>query len=251
MARAPRPFVTTVYRADPDGVFVPEMPSAGVCAQRDDQLCRLGVDHRRERTTGPGFALTVAGCHTHRCRFTLYPPGHVPYGRQALAPCAPDGAPIQASEEEPLEVFRDTLFEAALDAEQGQPWQRQGDGPTHRWWPSQHRQLALASRVLGLDPHLSASHREQVAELLALDLVVLHEQAATLHPNAGYRARGEALVHILQALPASRLLPERLLECAALAGVCGPPHRWLPESATLRRYPFRVVSPPAPACRSP
>jgi hypothetical protein len=51
----------------------------------------LLVHHTRERKAGPQIQVTVAQCRTHRRAFTLYPLGHVPYGRLAVAPVTPDG----------------------------------------------------------------------------------------------------------------------------------------------------------------
>ena len=237
-----RPFVITAYLPGPDGELRAQMPSAGPCADRDERPCRLGVHHRRPRCTGPCFSLTVARCRAHQSAFTLYPPGHLPYGRLALAPSAPDGSAIRVPPPQPLEAYRATLFEPALDAAAGLAWRRQHPGASSRWWPTQHRRLALATHILGIAPALDARRREQVAELLGVDTLRLHEAAARLRQAPGYRARGEAVCRVLEALPAGRFVTERLLECTALAGLCGAPLRWLPETRTLRRRPFRSAA---------
>jgi len=239
-----RAFVITAYVAGPEGQLLAQMPNEGVCAQRDNRPCRLGVHHRRERTTGPRFALTVARCRTHQCAFTLYPPGHVPYGRVAVIARAPDGSSVRAARDEPLEAYRGTVFEAALDAAEGNAWHREHEGATARWWPTQHRRLALTTGIFGLAPECPARHREQVAELLGLDTLRVHEAAGHVRSSPGYRARGRAVCHVLNALPAGRFVPERVLECATLAGIWGAPHRWLPERRTLRRHPFRGAATP-------
>ena len=60
------------------------------------ETCSLSIDHYRDRKTGPGFPLAVVGCRRHPiCRFTLYPPGHIPYGRQAVVSCSPLGPLLQ------------------------------------------------------------------------------------------------------------------------------------------------------------
>ena len=54
------------------------------------------VDHYRARRTGPCFPLAVVGCSRHPLgRYTLYPPGHSPYGRQAVVSCSVSGALLQ------------------------------------------------------------------------------------------------------------------------------------------------------------
>ena len=75
-------------------------------------------------------------CRVHRHGFTLYPPGHVPYGRKRLAAMACDGSLEQSEEktdgegssEVPVKVerFRGTYFEAALEAAAGKAWPLQG-----------------------------------------------------------------------------------------------------------------------------
>ena len=239
-----RPFVITVYLAGPDGQMRAQMPSEGACARRDERPCRVGVHHRRHRSTGPRFPLTVARCRTHQQAFTLYPPGHVPYGRVAVIARAPDGSPIQAARAAPLDAYRGTVFEAALDAADGIAWHREHEGASSRWWPTQHRRLALATRLLGLAAEVPARHREQVAELLGVEHLRVHEAAGTLRERPGYRARGRAVCRVLEALPAGRFVPERVLECGRLSRLWGAPLRWLPESRALRRRPFRGAGTP-------
>ncbi len=50
------------------------------------ETCKLEKHSFRDRKTGPRFALRILYCATHGQHFTVYPPGHVPYGRQAVAP---------------------------------------------------------------------------------------------------------------------------------------------------------------------
>jgi len=119
-------FVVTPYRTGPDGTFEPELPTEGVCAGQDRRPCKLNVNHRRERSTGPCFALTVMRCRPHRRGFTLYPPGHVPYGRIGVAAVAPDGSPIHGSDG--AERYRGTLFEASVDAAEQKAWHREHRG---------------------------------------------------------------------------------------------------------------------------
>jgi len=231
--RRPRSFLVTPYRPGPDGVLRPEIPSEGVCAGEGLPRCKLNVDHRRQRSTGPCFPLTVMRCRPHRRAFTLYPPGHVPYGRVAVVAVAPDGSPIRGREG--IERFEGTLFTAALDAAAGRAWHREHVGSTDRWWGTQLRRLKRAARLLALAPAAAWKHRGRVADLLALDGLLFSEQAERFGSARGYRERGAAVRRILEALPPSHVLPERLVECGTLAGCWGASYRWLPQSATLRR----------------
>ena len=132
-------FIVTPYEPDINGALHPKFPLKGPCCG-DDNSCHIGVHHIRERKTGPRFPLTVIQCKTHNKHFTLYPPGHTPYGRKAIAPVAPDGSwPLQADKTTPghddecpdkephqdkEKMFRGTLFDAALDATAVNAWNR-------------------------------------------------------------------------------------------------------------------------------
>ena len=147
------------------------MPAYGPCGLGAGDACHLVVDHHRPRKTGPCFPLAVLRCTTHGRAFTLYPPGHVPYGRRAIAPVAADGSLVRADdldearprgaghEVEPDEqvvspealAFSGTVFDAALDAACGRIWQRDHlPGGTDRWWSTQGRWIERALLLLGL-----------------------------------------------------------------------------------------------------
>jgi len=233
-------FVVTPYRAGADGTLEPELPTEGVCAGQDRRPCKLNINHRRKRSTGPCFPLTVMRCRPHRRAFTLYPPGHVPYGRIGVAAVAPDGSPIHG--QDGAERYGGTLFEASVDAAEQKAWHREHLGSsTDRWWGTQLRRLMLAAQLLAVAPGVASRRREKVAEILCIDLLLLCEQAQKMRAAQGYQQRGAAIRKVLDALPQSRFLPERLLECGYLAGCWGAPHRWLPQSASLRRRPFRAA----------
>ena len=72
------------------------------------ETCKLERHSFRERKTGPRFALRILYCATHRRYFTVYPPGHVPYGRVAVAPVDERGQ-IAAPEQEAA-CWQATLF---------------------------------------------------------------------------------------------------------------------------------------------
>ncbi len=145
--------------ADPTGHLSPEVPTVGPCGQYDAHPCRLYAHHDRPRKTGPCFPIRVMCCRTHGRCFTLYPPGHVPYGRQRLAPVAPDGNPLVSAKG--AERFRGTLFEAALDAAEGQVWpHRYCDGSPLPRFPTQLVHLVRGAGLVGVAPGLDARQRE-------------------------------------------------------------------------------------------
>ncbi|MBK8976120.1 MAG: hypothetical protein IPM29_09345 [Planctomycetes bacterium] len=124
------PFFVTPYVAGADGRLMAELPT---CCPRwvAGETCRVSVHHLRHRKSGPGYPLTVARCAAHRIAFTLYPPAFAPYLRRSLQRLSPDGRePVAAapeSTEDPAHQWRGTLFEAAVDAEQGRAWSRSTD----------------------------------------------------------------------------------------------------------------------------
>ena len=63
------------------------------------ETCKLTRHSFRDRKTGPRFALRILHCATHRRHFTVYPSGHVPYGREAVAPVDERGQIVVPEEE--------------------------------------------------------------------------------------------------------------------------------------------------------
>jgi len=105
--------------------------------------CRIRGAGRRERSTGPRHPLRKVRCGTHGRSFTLYPVGHVPYGRAPVV-CQVDGA-------EPDEP-RASLVGAAIADCRGERWSEDlifdEQGPVRR---TQRRRIAFVGRVVGLD----------------------------------------------------------------------------------------------------
>ena len=205
-------------------------------------------------------------CHVHEVHFTLYPPGYTPYGRKPVASVAPDGGTIRRAADEDPWVARDdgpdpgvassfsgTLFEAALDAAAGAAWERaeehlhQGLGGSERYWSTQIRQLSRCTRAVGVAEDLEDVVREQIAEALGLDLLLLREQCASVLRRPGYRSRGRAVCGVLEAVAPGRCMVERLMLAGHLAGLWGRPLRWDPQAGALREAPFRI--PPSPGGR--
>jgi len=251
-AVARRAFIVVPYEVASDGKLAPRWPSAGPCATGDGPACRLRRSHRRERKTGPRHPLVVASCAEHGCAFTLYPPGHVPYGRRAIAPVASDGAPVVAGEGRPLAGFEATCFRAAIDAAEGRAWARGGPGAIDRWWESQRRDLARQMVWLGVDPAVSAARRAAAAGALGVPLLVLLEQARAVEAGPGFRSRGGAICAVLRALGGGRGVWLRLAGAAYAAGLLGLPLAWDARSRSLRAPPsFRppgTRAPPRGSC---
>lgn len=240
---ARRPFVVTHYRPDADGILCPILPDRCPYAPPDEP-CHIVIDHRRARKTGPCYPLTVATCSVHGHAFTLYPPGHVPYGRSAIAPVSHDGALIL--DDRPVQDqggnWQDTLFKAAIDAARGTAWVREAEHGSNTWWSTQVRRITWALALLALGP-LPTDHRHKAARILDVDTLALLEQERAIDSAPGYRSRGRAVELTLSELDGPRLL-ERLLIAGHLAGLWGPPHVWDPDRRVLRRLAPSGTDPP-------
>jgi hypothetical protein len=244
-----RAFVVAPYLPDSKARLVVKRPSVGPCTDHDEQPCRLSLDHERPRTTGPCFALSVFRCRTHEIAFTVYPPGHVPYGRVALAPVAPDGHALITAHSG-ANRFEDTVFGAALDAAEHRAWpQVAEDGHVIARFPTQMRRLVRACALLGVEPALEAERRQCLGSILGVAGQHLHDGAVRIQQQPGYHSRGEAVVAVLDALRwAGISLFDRLAACGAQVGLWPVPLRWAPDVGRLQR-PFteRIArAPPAP-----
>ncbi len=104
--------------------------------------CRIHKTGWRERKTGPCHRLRKARCRTHGVAFTLYPVGHLPYGREAVLGQSAEGG------EDP----RASLVGAAVAACRGDEWPEElieeEAGPVRR---TQARRIARVAFMTGLD----------------------------------------------------------------------------------------------------
>ena len=244
-AESHRPFLVTPYRADADGRLMPVMPEWCVKGEQRGG-CRLRVDHFRERKTGPCFALAVLVCGVHQLGFTLYPPGHVPYGRVAIAPLDVDGEVVVelAGSAAAGAAWGLTVFSAALDAAGGVAWPRTNEpADPRRWWRTQGRYLERGARLLAVAEGVCQRRREQVARALGVALLVLVDRAV-LWAASGYRGRGQAIVAVLGELEIGATLGDRLLTSGAAMGLWGAPSRWDPGGEAFRPT-LRGLAPPA------
>jgi hypothetical protein len=238
--RENRVYVVSAYHADNEGNLIPELPDLGPCHHWDQRPCKLGIDHYRDRKSGPGFPISVIRCRTHQKGFTIYPPGFVPYARQPLTPVAPDGHLTTATSGAPL--FTGTYFDAALDAAAGRFWPREStsDSLSARYG-TQKRHLSRALLLLGIQPGLHARLREEAAQILAVPGQLLHDSAALIQAHPNYHNQGKAICHVLDVLKPSASLFERLADAGA--GVCLWPalQLWDPRQKILRLSPFRPI----------
>ena len=239
-------FVTAPYESDERGELRAVLPTRCPFAEPGEDDCRLGVHHRRERKTGPCSRLDVVRCATHRGQcFTLYPAGHFPYGRTALARCSVAGSLLLEAETGQL-TWDGTVLEAAQQAESGHIWPAHSaaDSPAVR--RSQGRRLEVAGRLLGVHPETSDGEREQIATRLGLPTMSLRSAAARW--SVRWCMRGAAITSVLAALTVDASLLDRLLSAGYVAGLWSRPWRWEPPKLwVVARSAEQERRPPPPS----
>lgn len=166
-------------------------------------------------------------CAAHRLAFTVYPPGHVPYGPVPLVELAPDGGDATGESE--------TLFDAAAEAAHEEPrlWPRQEAPDPGATRSTQARRVARGALLLGLAaPRTSVELAAAVSQLPRGALVEARERVAS---TAGLIARSREVAKTFTALSerAKRALMDRLAVLGHLAGCWGPPYRWVPRTGRL------------------
>lgn len=227
--------VVGAYHGTADGRLRAELPSACPRQDTDGQACRVAVNHHRERKTGPKHPVLVVECRTHEVAFTVYPPGHIPYGRAPILRVAPDGKEIQRERDvSEGERYRATLFEASLDAAAGRQWARAELEDSGPWWNTQVRHLAVAEWLLGISPEQREEERERIATALEVPLLDLRCGAKAIASTPGYRSRGTATLHVLELMAGQPCALQRLMLGGHRAGLWGVPYFWDRGSACLR-----------------
>ena len=226
---ARRHFVVTPY--EPVGnQLLPQFPDTCPLGVEDGQACRLFSDHFRERKTGPQFALCVMRCRTHEIGFTLYPPGYTPWGRK---PWVRNGvvAKVEDDVEDSAEWFRNTYFEAALDAAEGVFWPREKTIDSDFATPSdltQECHLSRSIRLLGINREPSL--REVFAQLLCIPGQILHDAARLIGQSPNPADLGRGVRTVLEAIPSTLTrVFESLAICGAAVGLWPPLHVWRPK----------------------
>ena len=221
---ARRYFVVTPYEKHGDKLL-PQLPDTCPLGVEDGPACRLFTDHFRARKTGPQFALCVMRCRTHEIGFTLYPPGYPPWGRK---PWVREG--VEEEVEDTAKRFRNTYFDAALEAAEGVFWPREKTLDSDFGTPSdltQQCHLSRSIRLLGMDQE--PSRREIFAQLFSIPGQILHEAAAILEQPSHRADLGRAVRTVLEAIPSTLTgVFESLAICGATVGLWPPLHVWRP-----------------------
>ena len=217
------PWATTSYETGQDGTLHAVLPSCCVYAT-GEQTCAIFVDHYRERKSGPCYPVAVVGCRQHGGRrYTLYPPGHYPYGRVAVVRYSAGGELLlDADSGQPQ--WQGTLFGAAQDAQQETGWPSE-----QNWWRrsstacrrTQGRWLEVAGRLTGVSPEATEREREQIATRLGVATMTVLSGARNW--ARGWQSRGAAIVAVLEAVAVVATLGDRMGAAGAVSDVWGPP----------------------------
>lgn len=242
----------TPYHAGEEGAFEAMLPDRCLDAAAS-AACEIVVHHLRPRRTGPGFPVTVVRCRIHGHAFTLYPLGHVPYGRIAVAPVSVSGEPILTASP-PAGVTGEaggkgelgwsaTLVAAALDAAAGSAWCREYDEVVLLRWRTQGRRITQAAELLGIGPG-DEGRRAESAEQLGVAHLELRKGMRRWADASGYRSRGQAVAEILGLLEPGRCVCDQVIAAGSVAGLWGPASRWDPATRVLRRVGLQRPRPP-------
>jgi len=195
-----RSFITGPYYPDANGVYRPETPTKCPNA-RDGDSCLIRIDSWRLRKLGPDFPLAVFVCLEHHVYFTAYPSGFFPYSRKSLVPLTPEGQVIK--EVPPEDMWKDTIFEAIHDAAKGIIWPPEkslgvdsDSTDTSGCLRTQKHSLHFFMSLFGLLKTDTPKKRENVANLLSINLAELEESTRLMNP----RVRDGPLLEVRSAL---------------------------------------------------
>jgi hypothetical protein len=219
------------------------MPTRCPAAVPDEGPCRICIDYRRERKTGPEFPIAVLACSTHDLGFTLYPSGHVPYGRERVVAVTPAGDPVAATtksvsdKETATPDWTSTRFTAVAAAAAGNLWPRSEPGPRRA---TQQSRVDDASRLLTVDGG-AAAVKAEVGRVIGVAHLELRDAADLLGQTDDIRSQAMQLMPLLSKVAAGPRALERMLALGARAGLWGTVHLWARGAGASE--PFRRLFP--------
>jgi hypothetical protein len=219
------PFVTTPYFVSETGVAA-VVPARGPC-WRDETPCAIGLHHKRRRKTGPPWGwVAVMLCAVHAHAFTVYPAGHVPYGREPFVALAPDGSEVRSSEP-------GGFLSAAAAARKGNRWPRDGATAPDAVRTTQRRRVQEAATLLGLAA--GATTPAVAAAVLHLPEGRLVETERRLSESRDLATWGREVSDLVCVLArrGGRWLMDRFAVLGHLAGWWGKPWRWVQRVGRL------------------
>jgi hypothetical protein len=163
----------------------------------------------------------VVVCTSHPGRsYTLYPPGHFPYGRALVAPVSTTGV-LFRDVKTSIPTWGETYFAAAIDAAQGERWSSESPFDDPRRRRTQGRRLDRAGHLLGVHPALAQDVRERIAARLGIPMMRL--QAASGRWGASWTTRGLVVTSALDSMAVTAALPKQILSAGAAGGLWAEP----------------------------
>ncbi len=224
---AVQPFISSPYVADAQGRMRPAVAVAQCLKASSDEPCDVVGHGYRKRKAGPEFPIATRHCREHSCYFTVYPFGHVPYGRMAMAPIEVSGfASVEAEREDRGGAgWQGTVCVAAIEAARNRRWSREGtdvEAAQPGRYGTQRRWLRRCARFLGLAGEIRQRTVERLRDFLGIDGLE-HQRLRRQWPRT-YRLseRAQAVVAVLSAQPLADDLWSRWLAAGALGGAWGP-----------------------------
>lgn len=219
--------MTTPYEVS-DSKTKALIPARGPCRE-DEAQCVIRLHHKRKRKTGPPWKwVAVARCAPHRRSFTVYPPGHVPYGRVPFVVLAPDGSEVAPSNGDRPSGF----MEAAADARDGKRWPPEKGASGVR--TTQRRRVRAAASLLGLISDLEPTPAVAAGVLgIAEGGLAERRQALSCTRDLTIWARSVCGLVVRLTRGGRMWLMDRLALLGHLAGWWGRPWRWLPRTSRL------------------
>ena len=159
-----RRVITISYYSDSNGQLRGKIPL--YCTDPNAGVSCNAVFHAwRPRKHAP-HAFARFFCPTHKCYFTGYPKGYMPFGRRQLVLVSPAGIDIESGEKG-IDAWNDTAFGALSDASSGRLWPLSSGG-NKAWYAHFGREpygvLRTQKRHIKGALHLFALAENQVAE---------------------------------------------------------------------------------------
>lgn len=196
------------------------------------ERCHVVKHGFRNRKTGPEIALRILCCKVHGRHFTVYPTGHVPHGRESVAPVDLRGEPIERLQPGDEDWNIDSTVDTA-------------------WQPScertQRRRIERDTLLLGLAPSSPRRVVEEICGHLGVDSIDHHEADKRLQQADSLQSRCSAILDIRQKVATGRSRVLRLLAAGFLSELWGHPQCWDPA----RGHRFSVLSSASRALRAP
>jgi hypothetical protein len=130
--------------------------------------------------------------------------------------------------------FEGTYFDAAIDACDDDIWPLEWfEGSLNPRYQTQRRHLKRAAMLLGLDASIQEWQREKITHLLSIPGQVIRENAALIEKQNKSILMGSCICKLLNEIPLSTSIFERIAQVGALAGIWPSPIRW---NRTTRSY---------------